>query len=63
MGVSLGSVLTTVQRLAMTLFQPLELGDITIKSRIGMGALTINRAPDTYSTKNTTYNVLLVAPA
>ena len=30
-----------------SLFQPLQLGDITIKNRIGMSALTRNRAPNT----------------
>ncbi|PPQ97817.1 hypothetical protein CVT26_012911 [Gymnopilus dilepis] len=33
-----------------SLFQPLVLGDITIKNRIGMAALTRNRAPDSYPT-------------
>ena len=27
---------------------PLEIGDITIKNRVGMSALTRNRAPHTY---------------
>ena len=29
---------------------PLEIGDITIKNRVGMSALTRNRAPNTYPT-------------
>ena len=33
-----------------SLFQPLVLGDIAIKNRIGMAALTRNRAPDSYPT-------------
>ncbi|PPR07918.1 hypothetical protein CVT24_000898 [Panaeolus cyanescens] len=32
------------------LFEPLQLGDITIKNRITMTAVTRNRAPDTYPT-------------
>lgn len=33
-----------------SLFEPLQIGDITVKNRIHMAALTRNRAADTYPT-------------
>lgn len=32
------------------LFQPLQVGDITLKNRVGMSALSRNRAKDSYPT-------------